>query len=134
MSQIGDVIVGTTDALSPIMLQTRTTVVVRTLTLPPGTWLLNALVNAKAQQNPVNMSQFSASFSGGVSSVERSGLTTNIINSYFGTCLSGVVQATGAATTIDLEVNSTFTTSNTGEFLVSNTDDGTVSLTAVRLA
>lgn len=126
--QPGYTITGTTDAITPISIPTRTTTVVRSLTITEGTWLLNAVANVEST-NSTFLSKFIVSFSDNRAKVEGSGFIANLMTgSRFGRCLSQIVQAT-EPTTIHLEINATFTTSD-GELHVNNTDDEYIHFTA----
>lgn len=130
--QPGYTIVGTTDALTPILIPSNTTTVVRTLSITEGTWLLNAVANV-SNTSAVFLSKLIVGFSNNLAKVEESGFISNMIpGCHFGRCLSRVVQAT-QDTPIDLEITAVFTTSD-GQLHVNNVDDEYIRFTATLLS
>lgn len=130
--QPGYTIVGTTDAISPILIPSNTTIVVRSLTLTPGTWLLNAVANIQSTTY-VFLSTYIVGFSGGLAKVVETGFVSNMMcGCHFGKCISHVIQTDGPIT-IDLEVTTIYTTSD-GEIYVNNVDDEYIHFTATLLS
>ena len=129
--QPGYTVVGTTDALTPILLPSNTTTIVRSLTITQGTWLLNAVANV-SNTSAVFLSKLIVSFSN-LAKVEESGFISNMTpGCHFGRCLSHIVQAT-QDTSVNLEITAVFTTSD-GELHVNNVDDEYIRFTATLLS
>lgn len=130
--QPGYTIVGTTDAIAPIVIPSRMTTVVRSLTITAGTWLLNAVANIEST-NSVFISTFIMNFSGDLAKIVETGFISNMmVGCHFGKCLSHIIQ-TNEPTPIDLEIKVVFTTSD-GEIHVNNVDDEYIRFTATLLS
>lgn len=130
--QPGYTIVGTTDALSPILIPSNSITIVRSLTISQGTWLLNAVANV-SNTSAVFLSKLIVGFSNNLAKLEESGFIANMIpGCHFGRCLSRVVQVS-EPTSINLEITAVFTTSD-GQLYVNNVDDEYIRFTATLLS
>jgi hypothetical protein len=136
--QVGYTLTGTTAEVAPIELASGVGSTLRSVSLTKGTWLLTANVNAEAQDAAIDLSKWVLGFvsSAGNHDVVKSGSelsgTGIVAGEYYGECISSIYQV-ATTTTVDLDLTATFTTVG-GKFVVSNTDDLYIKMTATQLS
>lgn len=135
-SQIGYTIYGTTTEVNPIELQNGVPALIRTLTIPQGTWLLTTVINAEAITHDVTLEAFAVGF---ISTAGNRDVIKELDNvkvksgSYFGESISAIYQV-AANTVIELGITTAFTQAGGGKFTINNVDDAFIVMTATRLS